>query len=71
MDAPPDLATLTARLAAAADDGARARLEWTLGERHSCRGRVRRRRGRGWDLAFDRKWMTLFHGAAFWATCPA
>ena len=38
MDAPADLATLTARLAAAGDDGERARLEWALGERHHARG---------------------------------
>ncbi|MBK9030540.1 MAG: sigma 54-interacting transcriptional regulator [Myxococcales bacterium] len=38
MDAPPDLTALTARLAAAADDDARAVAEWALGERHRERG---------------------------------
>ena len=38
MDSPSDLTALVARLAAATDDGERARAEWALGERHHERG---------------------------------
>ena len=38
MDSSPDLTALAARLAAATDDGDRARAEWALGERHRERG---------------------------------